>query len=141
MVYRRANKSRILGITIVVFISFLLFLYLIPRSGIDAWVYDSNKIDSIHVIRYSSRSYTSISDQAEIAAISDQIKNCRPVQVRSTKIANLPFQLIVFSRRKKATLDFLDGYYDGKMIESNGVVYKNDLLWSLINRYYSKNWP
>jgi hypothetical protein len=137
MAYRKAAKNKILGIGLVIFISFLLFMWLLPRTGIDGWVYNAQEIDSIHVVRYSDFSYALISDHAEIVAISNQIKNCKRVEVKSIKASNEPFSIIMYSRKRKSDLDFLDGLYDGKIIYSNGVGYKNDKLWSLINKYYS----
>ena len=44
----------------------------------------------------------------------------------------------MYSRKRKAEVDFRDGRYDGKIICSNGVCYRNDSLWSLLNAYYLK---
>jgi hypothetical protein len=112
-------------------------MWLLPRTGIETWVYNAQEIDSIHVVRYSDLSYALISDRSEIAAISAQIKKCKPVEVKRIKISNEPFNIIMYSRQRKSDLDFLDGFYDGKIIFSNGVYYRNDKLWSLINTYYS----
>ncbi len=138
MVYHKEDRYKVFGLSLVIFILLLLILWLMPRAGIDSWAYNGREIDSIHVVMYGSFSYTQISGRAEIDTISAKVRNCKPVEVKAIKISKLPFQIILYSQKRKATLDFLDGHYDGKIIETNGVDYRNDELWDLVNTYYLK---
>lgn len=138
MTYQKVDKNKILGISVVLFILLLLFLSILPAPGIDSWIYHAQEIDSIHV-RYSEYSYTLISDRARIGAISAEIKNCKPVEVKHIKLSNMPFVLIFYSGKRKSSLDFVDGSYDGKVICSGRVYYRNDKLWELISTYVPTN--
>jgi hypothetical protein len=138
MAHKKVDKNTILGISLVVFISLLLFLSILPAPGFDGWIYHAQDIDSIHV-RYSEYSYTPISDRAKIAVISAEIKNCKPVEVKKIKLSKFPFALIFYSGKRKSILDFLDGSYDGKVICGGRVYYRNDKLWELISTDYPGN--
>jgi len=88
MVYRKEDRYNVFGVSLVIFISFALIMRLLPRAGMDSWVYNGQEIDSIHVVRYSDDSYAVISDHAEVATISAKFRNCKPVEVKSIKISN-----------------------------------------------------
>lgn len=137
MTYPKVDKNKILGISVVLFILLLLILSVLPEPGFDSWTYHAQEIDSIHV-RYSEYSYILISDHAGIAAISAEIKNCKPVEVKKIKLSTMPFVLIFYSGKRKSYVEFLDGY-DGKIIASGRVYYRNDKLWGLIGTYHPKN--
>lgn len=141
MAYRRVDKNKLLGIGLVIFFSFLLVMWLLPNRGIDGWVTHPEQIDSIHVVRNPDNSRLRISDRPEIEAIAAEIRKCREVKVKSLRLTNFKFLVIMYSRHGKSELDFLDGTYDGKIVWSGRIGYKNDTLWQLINAYYQRIGP
>lgn len=128
-------KYKVFGYIVVAFIIFMLWLFLKPKEGLNAVLFDADNIDSILIYRADKKIV--LDSLYDIASISKEVKMCKRVFPDRVNINTGFVDLLFFVKNQKEsyTVRIMYNYYNGILINANDLYYKNDNLNKIVIRY------
>ena len=131
-------KYKILGIGIVAFIIFMLYLYLRPKEGINPLLFKSDNIDSIGT--YNLNNNFVIQNRNAIQNVSSLLQNATKIKIDNPKGYVMFFDLYFYVRGKDDPIDIRIHQHknEGMVLSANDYDYRGEAFDSLIKNLKSK---
>ena len=129
-------NPKILGIGLVVFCYFILYVFLKPKKGIDRSFFN-NSMDSITVVH--NQKEEDIISASRMKDIVNTIVEAEKIEDMDRPKANRDFcDIILYSKHKTSEVRlYLNAYY-GVILQANDFYYHGDSLYSMIQNQILK---
>lgn len=131
-------KYKILGIVLVGFMIFLLYLLLGPKEGIDPLLLKSDSVDSIKT--YNLRNKLIIRNHLEINQVCSLLQNANKIKIDNPKGYVDFYDLYFYVRNKRDPIDLRIHRHvnEGIVLSANDYDYRGEAIDSLIKKLNSK---
>ena len=138
MSYQGEKKYRIFGVSLVLFIMFLLFIAIKPKPGLNDVLANQSNTDSIQIIDLKNHLALTFIDSSQKAPVFEQLRKAVKINPARINIGNWLHSLRFFNSKTTREVVLVSSPFDGLMIRGDQAFFRNDSLWTFVQNKFKR---